>query len=307
MIASSVLDLIGGTPLLKLSVTPPGAATVLAKLESANPGGSVKDRVALAVIEDAEARGKLKPGGAVLEVSAGNTGLALAIVAAVKGYRAVLVMPENAPVEPRRLLSWLGAEVVLTPSAEGMAGAISAAKQMAKRSHNYLLVRQFDNPANPQAHSATTAKELLEATRGRIDAFVCGVGTGGTLTGVARTLKERIPKVQVVAVEPARSPLLSRGWAGPHGIPGLGPDFVPSILDKELIDQIVGVSDDDAHSTSSCLAREEGLLVGLSSGANVFASLEVAAGMGEGKQVVTILPDGPGPSFFSMLLKEPIS
>ena len=235
MIANSVLDIIGGTPLLKLNHTPPGAATVLAKLESANPGGSVKDRVALAVVEDAEACGKLKQGGALVEVSAGNTGVALAIVAAAKGYRAVLVMPENAPVEHRRILSWLGAEVVLTPSAEGMAGAIRAAKQITKRNRNFLLVRQFENPVIPQVHSATTAKELLEATGGRIDAFVCGVGTGGTLTGVGKTLKERVSDVKIIAVEPARSPLLSRGWAGPHGIPGLGPDFIPSILDRELI------------------------------------------------------------------------
>lgn len=303
-VASSVLELIGHTPLLKLRLPPPGSATVLAKLEAANPGGSVKDRVARAVIEDAEARGKLKPGGVVVEVSAGNTAIALALVAAAKGYRAILVMPENAPQEQRRLLAWLGAEVVLTPSTAGMAGAVAVAHQMVRRNRHYYLARQFENPANPQAHTAT-AEEIMEATEGRVDAFVCGVGTGGTLTGVAHVLKERLPGVKVVAVEPARSPLLSRGRAGPHGIPGLGPDFVPPILDRGLIDQVIDVSDEDAHSTAARLAQQEGLLVGLSSGANVFASLEVAAGLGEGKQVVTILPDGPGPAFFSMLLREP--
>jgi cysteine synthase A len=307
MVSSSVLDLIGNTPLLKLRITPPGSATVLAKLEAANPGGSVKDRVALAMVEDAEARGKLKAGGVVVEVSAGNTGVSLAIVAAAKGYQAILVMPENAPPEQRRLLSWLGAEVVLTPSNEGMAGAVGAAKQMVKRNRNYFMARQFDNPANPQAHSTTTAQEVLRATGGQVDAFVCGVGTGGTLTGVGRVLKEQRPGVKVIAVEPARSPLLSQGRAGPHGIPGLGPDFVPPLLDRGLIDQVIAVSDDDAHDTSSRLAQEEGLLVGLSSGANVFASLRVAAELGEGKQVVTILPDGPGPSFLSMLLREPLT
>ncbi|MEE9202361.1 MAG: cysteine synthase A [Dehalococcoidia bacterium] len=308
MVSSSVLDLIGNTPLLKLRIAPPGSATVLAKLEAANPGGSVKDRVALAIVEDAEARGKLKAGGVVVEVSAGNTGVALAMVAAAKGYRAILVIPENAPPEQRRLLSWLGAEVVLTPSSEGMAGAVGAAKQMVKRNRNYFMARQFENPANPQAHSTTTAQEVLKATGGQVDAFVCGVGTGGTLTGVGRVLKEQrpgVPGVKIVAVEPARSPLLSQGRAGPHGIPGLGPDFVPPLLDRGLIDQVIAVSDDDAHDTASRLAQEEGLLVGLSSGANVFASLKVAAGMEEGQQVVTILPDGPGPSFLSMLLREP--
>ena len=304
MSVGSVLELIGHTPLLKLRLTPPGSAAVLAKLEAANPGGSVKDRVALAIIEDAEARGKLKPGGAVVEVSAGNTAVALAMVAAAKGYRAILVMPENAPQEQRRLLAWLGAEVVLTPAAEGMAGAVGVAHQMVRRNRHYFLARQFENPANPQAHTAT-AHEVLEATGGRVDAFVCGVGTGGTLTGMGRVLKERLPGVRVVAVEPARSPLLSGGRAGPHGIPGLGPDFIPPVLDRGLIDEVIAVSDEDAHSTASRLAQEEGLLVGLSSGANVFASLQVAAGLGEGKQVVTVLPDGPGPAFFSMLLREP--
>jgi len=290
--ANSVLDLIGLTPLIRLNrVVPPGSATVWAKLECTNPGGSVKDRIGLAMIEAAEKDGVLKPGGTIVEPTSGNTGVGLAMVAAVKGYRVILVMPESMSVERRRLLTAYGAEVMLTPGAEGMSGAVKRAREIVAENPGYFMPQQFDNPANPEAHRRTTAQEILAQTADPIDAFVAGVGTGGTLTGVGEVLRERYPDILVVAVEPAGSPVLSRGQPGPHKIQGIGADFVPSVLNQENIDEVLSVADDDAMEMARRLAREEGLLVGPSSGAAAHAAAEIATRLGSSKTVVTILPD----------------
>jgi len=291
-VADSALELIGATPLVRLRrLPPPGAATVLAKVESRNPGGSVKDRIALAMIEDAERRGALQPGGTIVEPTSGNTGIGLAVVAAVKGYRLILTMPEDMSVERQRLFARFGAEIHLTPAIEGMTGAVFAAEELARQHPEYLMPQQFQNPANPEVHRRTTALEILDATDGRVDAFVAGVGTGGTLTGVGEVLKAKVPGVQVVAVEPAKSPVLSGGRARPHAIQGIGASFVPGVLNRAIIDRIVQVRDDDAVQWSRRLTREEGLLAGISAGAAVFAACEVAAGLGAGRVVVTVLPD----------------
>ena len=290
--AASMLDLIGNTPTVRLNRLPEkGSATVLAKMESFNPGASVKDRVALWMVEDAEARGVLPPGGTIVEPTSGNTGIGLAVVAAVKGYRLILTMPEGMSVERRRLLSLFGAETVLTPSAEGMAGAVSAAEDLVRRNPGYYMPQQFTNPANPEAHRRTTAREVLQASEGRVDAFVAGVGTGGTLTGVGEVLKHHNPAVIIVAVEPLGSAVLSGMPPGPHAIQGIGAGFVPAVLNREVLDRVIPVSDEDAQATALRLAREEGMLVGLSSGANVFAALQIARELGEGKTVVTLCPD----------------
>lgn len=291
-IANSVLELIGDTPLIRLNRMPaPGSALVLAKLESANPGGSVKDRIALAMVQAAERDGRLSPGGAIVEPTSGNTGIGLAVVAAVKGYRLILTMPETMSVERRRLLARYGAELVLTPGAEGMSGAVRAAERLAAENPGYFMPMQFDNPANPDIHRRTTAEEIWYATGGKVDAFVAGVGTGGTVTGVGQVLKARRPGALVVAVQPARSPLLSGGKPGPHGIQGIGPNFVPGVLDRSVIDEVFDVTDEVAKETSARLAREEGILAGISAGANAFAAIEIAQRLGEGKVVVTVLPD----------------
>ena len=290
-IAESVLDLIGNTPLVRLHrVVPAGSAEILAKLESLNPAGSVKDRIALNMIEDAETRGDLKAGDIIVEPTSGNTGIGLAMVAAVKGYRLILTMPEDMSVERRKLLSRFGAELVLTPAIEGMSGAVFAAQELVDR-HGYFMPQQFNNPANPDVHRRTTVKEIVQATDGRIDAFVAGVGTGGTITGVGEVLKQQITDILVVAVEPERSPVLAGGKAGLTGIQGIGASFVPSVLNREVYDELIAVSDEDAYAMTARLTKEEGLLVGVSSGANVVAALSVAAKLGEGKRVVTILPD----------------
>ena len=290
-IAQTVLDLVGDTPLVRLNkVIPEGAAEVLGKLESRNPAGSVKDRIALSMIEAAEAQGLLKPGDTIVEPTSGNTGIGLAMVAAVKGYRLILTMPEHMSQERRKLLSRYGAELVLTPAAEGMNGAVLAARELVEK-HGYFMPQQFDNPANPDVHRRTTAREILKATGGRLDAFVAGVGTGGTITGVGEVLKELLPDLRVVAVEPAGSPMLSAGRPGPHGIQGIGANFVPAVLNRDIYDEVIAVSDEDACAMSGRLAREEGLLVGISAGANVSASVEVARRLGPGKRIVTILPD----------------
>jgi cysteine synthase A len=291
-IADSVLDLIGNTPLVRLHrVGPAGSATILAKVESQNPGGSVKDRIARSMIEDAERRGGLRPGSTLVEPTSGNTGIGLALVSAVKGYRLILTMPDDMSLERRRLLARLGAELVLTPAIEGMTGAVFAAQELCRSHPGYVMLQQFENPANPDAHRQTTALEILEATGGKVDAFVAGVGTGGTITGVGEVLRERMPRVRIVAVEPARSPVLSGGKFGVHGIQGIGASFVPGILNRSVIDEIVQVKDEDAMATSLRLAREEGLLVGVSAGANVWAALGVAERLGTGRTVVTILCD----------------
>lgn len=291
-VANNVLELIGHTPLVRLNrLVSEGSATVLAKLESLNPAGSVKDRIALSMVEDAEARGLLRPGDTIVEPTSGNTGIGLAMVAAVKGYRLVLTMPEDMSLERRQLLRKYGAELILTPAIEGMTGAVFAAQEMVAQNPGYFMPQQFENPANPEVHRRTTACEILEATQGSLDAFVCGVGTGGTITGVGEVLRERAPGVLLVAVEPARSPVLSGGRAGIHGIQGIGASFIPGVLNIEIMDEIIAVSDEDAFHTASRLVKEEGLLVGVSAGANVFAALLVARRLGPGKVVVTVLPD----------------
>lgn len=293
-ILDSVIDLIGNTPLIRLDkMIRDGDGTVLGKLESANPGGSVKDRIGLFMILDAERRGLLKPGGTIVEPTSGNTGLGLSIVSAVRGYRVILIMPDNMSVERRSLLASFGAEIVLTPGLEGMAGAIKKAEEIVSEHSDYFMPQQFKNKANPQAHRETTAVEIWEATRGRIDAFVAGVGTGGTITGVGQFLKEKNPAIQIIAVEPASSPVLSGGPIESliHGIQGIGAGFIPEILDRSVIDRVITVEDEEAYFTAKRLATDEGVLVGISAGANVFASLKVAQELGTGTSVVTILCD----------------
>jgi cysteine synthase A len=291
-IADSVLDLIGRTPMVRLNRLPrPDSATVVAKLESGNPGGSVKDRIALAMIEDAERRGLLRPGGTIVEPTSGNTGIGLAMVAAIKGYRLILTMPEDMSVERQRLLARFGADIHLTPAIEGMTGAVHAAQELVREHPDYVMPQQFQNPANPEIHRRTTALEILDAVEGHLDAFVAGVGTGGTLTGVGEILKAKVPGVRVVAVEPAASPVLSGGRARPHAIQGIGASFVPGVLNRDVIDRIIQVRDEDAMAWARRLTREEGLLVGISAGAAVFAACAVAAELGRGRLVVTVLPD----------------
>ena len=292
LIADGVLELIGNTPLVRLSrITPEGSAEVLGKMESLNPGGSVKDRIALAMIEAAEEQGLIKPGDTIVEPTSGNTGIGLAMVCAVKGYKLILTMPEDMSVERRRLLTRYGAQLVLTPAIEGMSGAVYAAQERVEKNKAFFMPQQFNNLANPDVHRRTTAREILAATEGRIDAFVAGVGTGGTITGVGETIKKEHPDVLVVAVEPTKSPVLAGGKAGIHGIQGIGASFVPGVLNRDVYDELIAVKDDDAFAMTARLTREEGLLVGISSGANVWASLQVAKQLGAGKRVVTVLCD----------------
>ena len=291
-IAETVLDLIGGTPLVRLNrVVQEGWAEVVGKMESLNPAGSVKDRLALSMVEAAEREGRLKPGDTIVEPTSGNTGIGLAMVAAVKGYRLIVAMPEDMSLARRDLLARYGAEIVLTPAIEGMTGAVYAAQEMLNENPNYFMAQQFENPANPDVHRRTTAKEILDATGGRLDAFVVGVGTGGTITGVGEVLKAQSPDVRIIAVEPARSPVLQGGRAGITAIQGIGAGFAPGILNREVLDEIMSVGDEEAIDMSRRLAREEGLLVGISAGANVVAALKIAKQMGQGKRVVTVLPD----------------
>ena len=291
-IAASVLDVVGGTPLVRLNRLPkPGGATVLAKMESLNPGGSVKDRIAVAMIEDAERRGVLRPGTTVVEPTSGNTGIGLAMVCAVKGYRLILTMPDDMSTERQRLLSRLGAEIHLTPAIEGMTGAVFAAQEFLREHPDWFMPQQFENPANPEAHRRSTALEILDATEGRVNVFVAAVGTGGTVTGVGEVLKDRVPGVRVVGVEPARSPVLAGGRFRPHGIQGIGASFVPGILNRSVLDEIIAVRDEDAMGTARRLAREEGLLVGISAGANVWAACQVAEKLPAEQVVVTVLCD----------------
>ncbi|MGD9962830.1 MAG: cysteine synthase A [Thermoplasmata archaeon] len=287
----SILDTVGDTPIVRLSrIAPASGAAVYAKLEWFNPMGSVKDRVAKGMIEAAERKGLVKQGTVVIEPTSGNTGIGLAMVCAVKGHRLILTMPDTMSVERRKMLEALGAEVVLTPGASGMQGAVDKAEELAASTPGAFVPQQFKNKANPWTHRKTTAREILRAME-RVDAFVAGVGTGGTITGVGQALKRRFPGVRVYAVEPDESPVLSGGAPGPHDIQGLGAGFVPKTLDKDIYDSVIRVRSDDAVRTTRDLARLEGMLVGISSGAAAWAALEVAKELGPGKNVVVVFPD----------------
>ncbi|HXY55062.1 MAG TPA: cysteine synthase A [Nitrospirota bacterium] len=288
----SVVELIGNTPMVRLSRMSAVGAEIWAKLEGFNPGGSVKDRPALAMIEDAEKKGKLKKGMKIVEPTSGNTGIGLAMVAAVKGYAVILTMPESMSVERRRLLEAYGAELVLTPADKGMKGAIERADEILASGKEYFKPDQFGNPANPRVHRRTTAKEIIAAMgMKKIDAFVAGVGTGGTITGVGEVLRKKYKNILVCAVEPASSPVLSGGQPGRHAIQGIGAGFVPAILNTEVYNEVIKVTNDEAAETARRLAQEEGLLVGISSGAACWAALQIAERLGKHKRVVTVFPD----------------
>ncbi len=291
-IAEDITQLIGNTPLVRLRrVTAGVGAEVVAKLEFFNPGGSVKDRIAVAMVDAAEHAGLLTPDTVIVEPTSGNTGIALAMVCAARGYRCIFTMPESMSRERRMLLRGYGAELVLTPAPEGMAGAIAKAEELVKGDGRFFMPQQFENPANPAIHRTTTAEEIWADTEGRVDILVAGVGTGGTVTGVGQVLKERKPSVEVVAVEPAASPVLSGGQKGPHPLQGIGAGFVPAVLDVDLIDEVITVANDDAFATAHRMAREEGLLVGISSGAAVWAALEVARRPeNAGRLIVVVIP-----------------
>jgi len=286
---SSMLDRIGNTPLIKIS-TPKGSATLWGKLESANPGGSVKDRIAKAMIEQAEQDGLLKPGDVIVEPTSGNTGIGLSLVAAVKGYKIVLIMPDTMSIERRRLLGAFGAEMILTPGAKGMRGAIEKAEEIAAE-RKAFMPQQFCNPANPKVHLQTTGPEILRDLDNQVDALVAGVGTGGTITGAGQAIKEKNPQALIVAVEPSDSPVLSGGEPGPHKLQGIGAGFIPDVLNTELLTEIITVTNEQAMQTTRELARQEGIFVGISAGANVFAARQVAARLKPGQNVVTILCD----------------
>ncbi len=289
---TDITELIGRTPLVRLNrLSKPGGATIYAKVESFNPGGSIKDRICLNMIDEAERLGKLKPGGTIVEPTSGNTGIGLALVAAVRGYKLILVMPESMSMERASLLSSYGAQLVLTAAWEGMKGSIKEAESIVAQNPSYYMPDQFSNPANPAMHRKTTGPEILEALDGRVDAFVAAVGTGGTITGCGEVIRERNPAAKIVAVEPAGSPVLSGGDPGPHKIQGIGAGFVPKVLNRTLLDRVVTVTDDEAYQTAKLLAKKEGLLVGISAGANVFAAQKIAEELGPGKNVVTILCD----------------
>jgi len=304
-IAKQLTELIGNTPLLQLNTYSKAAGVetpIIAKVEYFNPGGSVKDRIALAMIEDAEQRGVLKPGSTIIEPTSGNTGVGLALVSAVKGYRLILTMPETMSVERRSLVKAYGAEVRLTPGKDGMPGAIKAAEELRDSIPGSIILQQFENAANPAKHYATTGAEIWEQTEGKVDIFVAGVGTGGTVSGVGKRLKENNPNVKIIAVEPKASPVLNGGKSGPHKIQGIGAGFVPNTYDSSIIDEVFDVDNDDAIRTGRQLARQEGLLVGISAGAAAFAAAEVAKRPeNKGKTVVVLLPD-TGERYLSTVL-----
>ena len=291
-IFQNALALIGETPLVRINnISMMAGGNIYAKMESFNPGGSIKDRICLSMIEAAEKAGRLHPGDTIIEPTSGNTGIGLALVAAVKGYKAIMVMPESMSTERFGLLASFGAEVVLTPAIEGMKGSIIEAERLLKENPGYFMPDQFSNPANPEVHRKTTGPEIWDALNGAVDAFVAAVGTGGTITGVGEVLKGHNRNIKVIAVEPASSQVLSGGSPGPHKIQGIGAGFIPRVLNRDIIDEIVPVSDDDAFETAKLLAKEEGLMIGISSGANVYAAMVVAKRLGAGKNVVTVLPD----------------
>ena len=298
---------IGNTPLVRLEKIEKKfglKAKLFAKVESLNAGGSIKDRVARAIIDDAEASGRLQKGGTVIEATSGNTGIGLALVCATRGYKAVIVMPETMSVERRKLIGAYGAQIVLTDGKKGMQGAVEKAEELLNATPNAIIAGQFENPANPKAHYQTTAPEIYGALDGKIDAFVAGVGTGGTITGVGRYLKERSKQTRVIAVEPASSPLLSKGVSGAHGIQGIGANFLPKTLDTAVYDEVIAVTDEEAYATARALCQSEGLFVGISSGAAVFGAIEIAKRAEyAGKTVVTVLPDS-GDRYLSTPLFE---
>ena len=306
MIYNSITELIGNTPLLRLNKYAKARgldAEILAKLEYFNPAGSVKDRVALNMVLDAEAKGVLKAGGTIIEPTSGNTGIGLALVAAARGYKLILTMPETMSEERRRLIKAYGAGIVLTPGAEGMSGAIKKAEELKNSIEGSIIAGQFENPANPEAHRKTTAKEILNDA-GKVDIFVAGVGTGGTITGIGSVLKENNPEVKIIAVEPAGSPVLSKGRSGPHGIQGIGAGFVPKALDTSVYDEVIAVADEDALSEGKFLARTEAFLTGISSGAAIYAAKVVAQRKeNAGKRIVVLLPDS-GDRYLSTALFE---
>ncbi|WP_286884369.1 cysteine synthase A [Aneurinibacillus sp. UBA3580] len=292
-VAQSITDLIGYTPLVKLNrVTEADEANIYLKLEFFNPGSSVKDRIALSMIEAAEREGTLKEGMTIVEPTSGNTGIGLAMVAAAKGYKALLVMPDTMSMERRNLLRAYGAELLLTPGAEGMGGAIRKAEELVRENKDYFMPQQFKNPANPKVHRETTGKELLEQAEqiGGVDAFISGIGTGGTITGAGQVLKEKYPNIHIVAVEPAASPVLSGGKPGPHKIQGIGAGFIPDTLDTEIYDEVIKVENEEAFSMARQVARKEGILGGISSGAAIHAAKKVAKKLGPGKNVIAIIP-----------------
>lgn len=306
-IYQSAEELIGRTPLLKLNryaAEKEYGGTILAKLEYLNPAGSAKDRAALFMVNDAEKRGILKPGGTVIEPTSGNTGIGLAMVAVRRGYRVIIVMPDSMSKERRTLMTAYGAELVLTPGCEGMKGAIEKAEALKEAIPGSFILGQFENPANAEAHYRTTGPEIWEDTEGRVDLFVAGVGTGGTVTGVGRYLKEQNPEVKIVAVEPASSPLLSKGFAGPHGLQGIGANFVPELLDREIYDEVITVTEEEAFGAARTLAKTEGILCGISSGAALFAGETLAKRKeNTGKNIVVLLPD-TGDRYLSTALYE---
>lgn len=294
-IYKSIEELIGKTPLLELTNMEKALelqAVLMAKVEALNPGGSAKDRVAKRMVEDAEKAGILKAGATIIEPTSGNTGIGLAVMAAARGYRAIIVMPDSMSMERRLLMTAFGAELVLTEGAKGMSGAIEKAEELAKEIPNSFIPGQFDNPSNPAAHYETTGPEIWEDTEGKVDIFVAGIGTGGTITGTGRYLKEQNPDVKIIGVEPASSPLLTKGEAGPHGLQGIGANFVPSILDTEIYDEVIPVTEEEAYEAGRTIARREGLLVGISAGAALHAAVEVAKRPeNAGKNIVVLLPD----------------
>lgn len=291
-IADNITKLIGNTPIVKLNRLPePGSAIILAKLEYFNPGGSVKDRICLSMIEDGEKKGLIRKGSTIIEPTSGNTGIGLAMISAAKGYKCILTMPETMSVERIQILKSFGAEVMLTPGPEGMTGAVNKAEALTKSMPGSFMPQQFNNPANPEIHRKTTAQEIINDTSGKIDAFVAGVGTGGTITGVGEVLKKHNPAVKVIAVEPARSPVLSGGRPSPHKIQGIGAGFIPAVLNREVLDEIIKVEEEDAFAIAKRLSKEEGMFVGISSGAAAWAALKVAKLLGKDKTVVVILPD----------------
>ncbi len=303
-IFGSILETIGGTPLVEVKGFDEGGARVLAKVEYFNPGGSVKDRIALSMIDDAEKRGLLLPGGTIIEPTSGNTGVGLALVSAARGYHLVLTMPDTMSIERRKLAAAYGAEVVLTPGVNGMKGAIAKAEELHETTPNSIILQQFENPANPDAHYRSTGPEIWEGTDGQVDAFVAGVGTGGTLSGVSKFLKEKKPSVKVFAIEPDTSPVLSQGHGGPHKIQGIGAGFVPGTLNTSAYDEVIPVSSDNAGATARNAARTKGLLIGISSGAALYAAVELSKKPEfKGKTIVVLLPDN-GERYLSTWLFE---